>query len=363
MGRAAAAAARASEEGEAPPPEASDAPPPDVAAPAPSAALRLGGSVGAQGRNARADVLAVQGALNRRAGAGLVEDGQCGSKTIAAITAFQRAQGLRAADGRVDPGGPTERALGGASAAPAPQREGGQGGGAPREREPLAQDDLRGGSAPQEAPPDFRRLARQIHAATEGLGTDEQAILAALRELGGSPAHRARLGQVYREMFGEDLEAVLRDELSDDELDQAERAARQGEPDLEALARQIHAATEGVGTDEAAIQAALAQVSGRPERMARLRAVYRALFGEDLDAVLQDELSGADLRRAKDDLDPRRERIDDGGFEEGGGVGGQDLERGRRERIADGGFDEGGGGGGQELEHERGSRHLEQERP
>lgn len=67
----------------------------------------LKGSVGRGGKNQSADVKAVQAAL------GITADGQCGGQTIAAIEAFQRQQGSAKADGRVDPGGATERALAG----------------------------------------------------------------------------------------------------------------------------------------------------------------------------------------------------------------------------------------------------------
>ena len=67
----------------------------------------LRGSVGRGGQNAAGDVRAVQRAL------GIGADGQCGQQTITAIEAFQRNQGLPKADGRVDPGGATERALSG----------------------------------------------------------------------------------------------------------------------------------------------------------------------------------------------------------------------------------------------------------
>ena len=67
----------------------------------------LGGSVGRGGKNAPNDVRAVQAAL------GISADGQCGEGTIAAIVAFQRNMGSAKPDGRVDAGGPTERALAG----------------------------------------------------------------------------------------------------------------------------------------------------------------------------------------------------------------------------------------------------------
>lgn len=55
------------------------------------------------------DVLKVQRHLNQ-AGAGLKEDGNCGSKTVAAIKDYQR-NFLSNPDGRVDPGGSTWKNL------------------------------------------------------------------------------------------------------------------------------------------------------------------------------------------------------------------------------------------------------------
>jgi len=78
--------------------------------------LTLGGSVGQGGRNGSADVRAVQGALNAVAPASggpapkLVVDGFVGQKTIAAIRRFQSSW-TRVQDGRIDPRGPTLRAL------------------------------------------------------------------------------------------------------------------------------------------------------------------------------------------------------------------------------------------------------------
>jgi hypothetical protein len=82
---------------------------PKTAAPAGggTGSFPLSGSVGRGGRNASGDVKAIQQAL------GIGVDGDCGSKTIAAIEAFQRSIGQAKPDGRIDAGGPTERALGG----------------------------------------------------------------------------------------------------------------------------------------------------------------------------------------------------------------------------------------------------------
>lgn len=89
----------------------------------------LSGSVGRGGKNGAGDVRAVQTAL------GIAADGQCGGGTIAAIEAFQRTLGQARPDGRVDPGGGTERAMSGggrpaaAAATPAPAAGGDDSGG------------------------------------------------------------------------------------------------------------------------------------------------------------------------------------------------------------------------------------------
>ena len=84
----------------------------------PSGSFPIQGSVGRGGANSAADVSAVQTAL------GLNADGKCGPQTIRAIEEFQKQSGQARPDGRVDPGGATERALAsgakGSTAASAP---------------------------------------------------------------------------------------------------------------------------------------------------------------------------------------------------------------------------------------------------
>lgn len=75
----------------------------------------VSGSVGLAGANRRDDVSTVQRLLNAHIAPGgnsLRVDGIAGPQTIAAIRSFQqRIVQLRVPDGRVDPGGPTLRAL------------------------------------------------------------------------------------------------------------------------------------------------------------------------------------------------------------------------------------------------------------
>jgi peptidoglycan hydrolase-like protein with peptidoglycan-binding domain len=90
---------------------------PSSGAAATSTSTRLVASVGVGGVNRPDDVMAVQGRLNAvpaaRGGAAppLVVDGLCGPLTRAAIGRYQTMQVPQAADGRIDPGGPTWTAL------------------------------------------------------------------------------------------------------------------------------------------------------------------------------------------------------------------------------------------------------------
>lgn len=76
----------------------------------PPVAKKINASVGTGGNNQKEDVKLVQQLLNAQDKAGLVEDGGCGPKTIAAIKAFQQKK-LGFADGRIDPDGKTWKLL------------------------------------------------------------------------------------------------------------------------------------------------------------------------------------------------------------------------------------------------------------
>lgn len=71
----------------------------------------LSASVGKGGKNEEADVRLVQTLLNQKANASLKVDGQYGNKTLAAIKAFQRSIFNGSADGLIEPGGKTIKAL------------------------------------------------------------------------------------------------------------------------------------------------------------------------------------------------------------------------------------------------------------
>jgi Annexin len=193
------------------------------------------------------------------------------------------------------------------------------------------------------------QLARRLHDATAGWGTDEDAIYGVFS--GRTQSQVDDIEAAYRTLFGEDLRAVLADELDDDELAHlaslapsepepaAETSARSGpdepasgdgaEPtdeagpssgatpdaggdtfdDAEQLAaearrtgraevavQQLHAAMSGWGTDEEAIFAVLTgRSTGERQAIADL---YGATYGRSLEHDLRDEMSGAELDEA-----------------------------------------------------------------
>ncbi|MDA1062690.1 MAG: hypothetical protein O2895_07275 [Chloroflexi bacterium] len=73
---------------------------------------------------------------------------------------------------------------------------------------------------------DYVQIARRIQNAIEGLGTDEDAIYAALGQLGQDAAKIAALQFAYQALTSRALDADLVDDLSGDELARAQRLLR-----------------------------------------------------------------------------------------------------------------------------------------
>ncbi|WP_133869345.1 hypothetical protein [Ilumatobacter fluminis] len=133
-------------------------------------------------------------------------------------------------------------------------------------------------------------LANQIRGAISGMGTDEATVFQAL---GGATTavERASLDKRYQELFGDTLEDDVRGDLSDRELERAE-ALMSGEA-ARADAAAIAEAIEGLGTDEAAVVAALRGKT--PAQIAAIQAEYERLTGESLGAAVRDDFSEAEL--------------------------------------------------------------------
>jgi len=153
------------------------------------------------------------------------------------------------------------------------------------------------GAGPAQPPPVDRaamsRAAGQIFAATDGWGTNEDAIHAALR--GRSPAEIAAIKAEYQNHYGTSLDAVLAEELSGDDLASA-TAAMSADP-VQAAAATLVRASNGIGTDEDAIMTTLRGISD-PAVRAQVEAEYERRSGVSLSAMLADELGGSDAQVA-----------------------------------------------------------------
>ena len=137
------------------------------------------------------------------------------------------------------------------------------------------------------------KLTTDLHRAVDQWGTDEPAIYRALANL--SPLEVAILRKVYSVRGWGDLDAELRDELSGNELQRAQRLMASEPRAADAAA--LREAIEGAGTDEATIMSVLRNKS--PEERRQIVEAYNAMYGASLEADLQDDLGGSELQRAE----------------------------------------------------------------
>ncbi|HEU4452335.1 MAG TPA: hypothetical protein VFR81_04715, partial [Longimicrobium sp.] len=109
-----------------------------------------------------------------------------------------------------------------------------------------------------------RATVAELHEAMAGLGTDEATIMAALRNK--SPEEREQIERLYREQYGVDLRADLRDEMSGLELD---RGLALADGDLaRADAIELQDAMAGAGTNEEAIEGVYSRIRDEVRRQA-----------------------------------------------------------------------------------------------
>ena len=141
------------------------------------------------------------------------------------------------------------------------------------------------------APAQAEHIADEVYEAVDGLGTDEDRIYIAMRPV--TAADLPQLSTTYRARHDADFVEDLRDDLSDDEIQQNIAALRRGGPG--AVAHELDEAMSGPGTDEGRIYRALSGV-GQAELPA-IEAAYRTRTGKDLRAELEDELTTAEFRR------------------------------------------------------------------
>ncbi len=153
-------------------------------------------------------------------------------------------------------------------------------------------------------------IARRLHSAMEGWGTDEEAIYGALS--GRTPTDYQAIKEAYARVYDhKDLDAELADELNDSEMARVRAglaatrdtgalpAEEQGAARVErgrAIAQQLIDAMRGWGTDETQIYNAL---EGRSkDEIDEIRRQYYDITGHSLERDIRDEMSGSELDRA-----------------------------------------------------------------
>lgn len=149
--------------------------------------------------------------------------------------------------------------------------------------------------------------ARRLYNAMHGLGTDEEAIYAAVA--GRSAAQWNDIQAAYQQMANRSLVDDLQDELNDREWQYVQTllpGAAGGAATLQdratVIANRLEDAMAGPGTDEEAIYTAL---TGRSDAELReIEARFRLLTGFTLDVKLRDELSDVQYARAQILLHP-----------------------------------------------------------
>jgi hypothetical protein len=136
--------------------------------------------------------------------------------------------------------------------------------------------------------------ADAIFKASEGLGTDEAGIFRSLSGL--NEGQRKQLDQIYQQKYGKTLEQQVREEMSGPDLDKALSLLRGKEQTLDFRADEIHRASQGLGTDEAAIFRNLSGLS--PSQLKELDTLYQQKYGMTLEQQVRAEMSGPDLDKA-----------------------------------------------------------------
>ena len=190
--------------------------------------------------------------------------------------------------------------------------------------------------------------ATAIHEGIDGMGTDEEAVLAVL----GSIADEAELDRVksaFQRLYNEDMIAWINSEVSFSEQDAVDNIINRitGDPDAPQTVEDIVSASEaadalddalnggfffGLGTEEQAVLEILGRISARD--FPTVMSEFERKTGTHLLTDLESELSGTDRERVNDiikrfgyefqDEDPGYREIGAEGGAEGGEEGGEE---------------------------------------
>ena len=161
------------------------------------------------------------------------------------------------------------------------------------------------------SPDPVQQAVASLQNATEGWGTDEEKVKQTLAGI-TDPEMKKKVIAEYEKQTGERLQKVLEDEgMAKEGVDTAEYARAEEDKDkgpqrelsedekkgARAAVSELEGAMHRWGTDEAKLFAALKGKS--PEELDFIKSEYKRRHGKDLDSVLEDELSGTDLKEAR----------------------------------------------------------------
>lgn len=162
---------------------------------------------------------------------------------------------------------------------------------------------------------DYEQIVNQVHNAIDRVGTDEEAVYAALQRLERDGDAIKKATDLYNEKFKPaTLEDDIRGDFSEEELQYALELIGINPPvvnnliqpapsdasDYESLAKKLYAAMDIWGTNEEAIYGVLIAMENVPERIEKLKAAYVAKYptgvhGGDLEYDIRDEMSDEEL--------------------------------------------------------------------
>ncbi|XP_050429883.1 annexin B9-like isoform X1 [Adelges cooleyi] len=135
-------------------------------------------------------------------------------------------------------------------------------------------------------PFDARQDAEILRKAMKGFGTDEKAIINVLAHRVN--AQRQEIAMHFKTMYGKDLISDLKSELGD-KLEDLVVALMT--PTYDYLAKELHNAMDGVGTNEETVVEIICTASN--SEILNIKSAYHRLFGSDLENDLHGETSGS----------------------------------------------------------------------
>jgi Domain of unknown function (DUF4157)/Annexin len=161
---------------------------------------------------------------------------------------------------------------------------------------------------------DLNDIAEKVHRAIDRVGTDEEAVYGALQRLERDKDSIQAVSDIYLNKYGDSLEADIRGDFSEEELQYALEligitplvaeeligGVPVSDSDYEFAAGKLYKAMDQWGTNEEAIYGMLIAMENVPERIAKLKAAYTkkypaGLHGGDLEYDIRDEMSGSEL--------------------------------------------------------------------